>query len=132
MPLAYNGAMLYIYPSLRESFGLPILEAMSCGVPVITSNTSAMPEIAGDAALLSDPHDYRDIAAAISRMLSDRDLRESCKRKGITRAAQFSWANSAKELITLYNTSLNASPYPETDLASAKKIKTKNEALISR
>lgn len=107
MPLAYNGAMLFVYPSLRESFGLPILEAMSCGVPVITSNTSAMPEIAGDAAVLADPAQYKDIALAMERLLSDTNLRETYRQKGLARAAQFSWENSARDLISLYDHVLN-------------------------
>jgi glycosyltransferase involved in cell wall biosynthesis len=107
MPLMYNGASLYLYPSLRESFGLPILEAMACGVPVITSNISAMPEIAGDAALLADPFQYKEIAVAIDRLLADTDLRESYRQKGFTRAAEFSWENAAKDLISIYNEVLN-------------------------
>jgi glycosyltransferase involved in cell wall biosynthesis len=107
MPLMYNGASLFLYPSLRESFGLPILEAMACGVPVITSNVSAMPEIAGDAALLADPFQYKDLAAGIERLSSDSALRESCKQKGFVRAAQFSWENAARDLIGIYNEVLN-------------------------
>ena len=107
MPLIYNGASLYLYPSLRESFGLPILEAMACGVPVITSNISAMPEIAGDAAVLADPLQHKDLAAAMTRVLSNSSLRESCKQKGFARAAQFSWENAAKDLIGIYNEVLN-------------------------
>jgi glycosyltransferase involved in cell wall biosynthesis len=107
MPLAYNGAMLFVYPSLRESFGLPILEAMSCGVPVITSNTSAMPEIAGGAAMLADPTQYKDIAHAMEQLVSDTALRESCRQKGLARAAQFSWENAARDLLSLYDRVLN-------------------------
>ena len=107
MPLIYNGASLYLYPSLRESFGLPILEAMACGVPVITSNISAMPEIAGDDAVLADPLQHKDLAAAMTRVLSNSSLRESCKQKGFARAAQFSWENAAKDLIGIYNEVLN-------------------------
>ena len=107
MPLMYNGASLFLYPSLRESFGLPILEAMACGVPVITSNVSAMPEIAGDAALLADPLQHKQIAAAIGSVLSDTALSESYKQKGFARAAQFSWENAAKDLIGIYSEVLN-------------------------
>jgi glycosyltransferase involved in cell wall biosynthesis len=107
MPLAYNGAILFLYPSLRESFGLPILEGMSCGVPVITSNSSAMPEVAGDAAVLADPLACEDIARAMGRLLSDAELRESYKKKGLLRASQFSWENAAKNLISVYNETLN-------------------------
>lgn len=107
MPLMYNGATLFLYPSLRESFGLPILEAMACGVPVITSNISAMPEIAGDAALLADPFQYKEITESMDRLLSDSDVRQSYIQKGFARAAQFSWENAAKDLISVYHEVLN-------------------------
>lgn len=103
MPLLYNCASLFLYPSLRESFGLPVLEAMACGVPVITSDTSAIPEIAGDAAELIDPSNYKPIGEAIEKLLSDQSLLNSYKQKGLARASQFSWESSAKQLLQLYN-----------------------------
>ncbi len=102
MPLLYNSASLFLYPSLRESFGMPLLEAMACGVPVIASKTSAIPEIAGNAAWFVDPTNYQQIAEAISSMLADDTVMSSYKEKGLARASQFSWDNSAKELLNLY------------------------------
>jgi glycosyltransferase involved in cell wall biosynthesis len=102
MPGILQAASLFLYPSLRESFGLPILEAMSCGTPVITSNTSAMPEIAGDAATLIDPYQPSQIAQAINSLLSDTALREQHIQRGFQRAAQFSWRKSAEQLLRVY------------------------------
>ncbi len=102
MPFMYNAATLFLYPSLRESFGLPILEAMGCGTPVITSNTSSMPEVAGDAALLVDPFQYKEIAAAMTTMLSNDALLASYKEKGLQRARMFTWEASARQLLSVY------------------------------
>lgn len=102
MPLLYNAADLFLYPSLRESFGLPILEAMACGVPVITSNTSSMPEIAGDAARLIDPFSTEDLSAAISEMLLDKTVREDYRARGLNRASRFTWTESARQLQKIY------------------------------
>jgi glycosyltransferase involved in cell wall biosynthesis len=106
IPLMYNAATLFLYPSLRESFGLPILEAMACGVPVITSNTSSMPEVAGDAAEWIDPFDYKDLSNAISRLISDESLRNRYKEKGLERVKKFTWKASAEELLRIYKTAL--------------------------
>ncbi|SEN57511.1 Glycosyltransferase involved in cell wall bisynthesis [bacterium A37T11] len=103
MPLMYNASTLFLYPSLRESFGLPILEAMACNTPVITSNTSCMPEIAADAALLVNPHDPMDIAHGIEKIISDQELQITLKRKGLSRIASFSWRTAALQLLTIYN-----------------------------
>lgn len=103
LPLLYNLADVFLYPSLRESFGIPILEAMACGIPVITSNTSAMPEVAGDGALLINPHQPDDIAAMIGKVLSDSALRQSTIDYGIARAAQFSWRTTAQQVVDIYN-----------------------------
>jgi glycosyltransferase involved in cell wall biosynthesis len=102
IPLMYNAATVFLYPSLRESFGLPILEAMACGVPVITSITSSMPEVAGDAALLVDPLQYKEIAVAMHNLATNEDLRESLKKKGLERAKQFTWRSSAEQLLSIY------------------------------
>ncbi|WP_346239104.1 glycosyltransferase family 4 protein [Niabella insulamsoli] len=102
MPLIYNAASLYVYPSLRESFGLPILEAMGCGTPVITSNTSSMPEIGGDAAIYIDPYNHVDIAEKMHSVLKDKDLQQDLSDKGVKRAAEFSWKTSATQLLDLY------------------------------
>ncbi|MCH5597907.1 glycosyltransferase [Niabella ginsengisoli] len=102
MPLIYNAATLFVYPSLRESFGLPILEAMGCGTPVITSNTSSMPEIGGSAAVYIDPYNHLDIAEKIDVVLRDRSLQQKLSLKGVQRAAEFSWKTSALQLLDLY------------------------------
>ena len=91
-----SGAEALVYPSLYEGFGLPVLEAMACGTPVLTSGVSALPETAGSAALLVDPDDTEDIAAGIERLLTDGALRESLRVAGITRAAGFSWDATAR------------------------------------
>lgn len=106
MPLLYNCSSLFIYPSLRESFGMPVLEAMACGVPVITSNVSAIPEIAGDAALLTDPASPASISEAIQQILSDNALREEYVAKGLVRASHFSWKNSAMQLLEVYRSAV--------------------------
>ncbi|HRE51680.1 MAG TPA: glycosyltransferase family 1 protein [Flavitalea sp.] len=103
MPLLYHHAQVFVYPSLRESFGLPMLEAMASGVPVVASNASAIPEIAGDAALLVDPHSYKEIAQGIAKMAADEHLRAVYRQKGFERARLFSWENSARQLLDIYN-----------------------------
>lgn len=102
MPLMYSCATLFLYPSLRESFGLPILEAMGCGTPVITSNTSSMPEVSAGAALLIDPFQQEQITEGILHVLTNDALRNSYKQKGKMRAAQFTWEASARELLSIY------------------------------
>lgn len=99
----YRGASAFLYPSLRESFGIPMLESMACGTPVIAGNTSAMPEIAGDAALLADPFDENDIARQLLRLEQDEGLRDMMTEKGLQRVKQFSWRNTAEQLLTVYN-----------------------------
>jgi glycosyltransferase involved in cell wall biosynthesis len=98
LPSLYRGARALIFPSLYEGFGLPILEAMACGTPVVTANVTAMPEIAGDAALLVDPASVEQIAAAMQRIVSDSVLRQELQKAGFARAAQFSWATTAAKI----------------------------------
>lgn len=98
----YNAAELLIYPSLYEGFGLPLLEAMICGTPVITSPCGSIPEIAGDAALMVDPHDADAIANAIKRLVTDKVLYDSLVEKGKLRAGLFSWQLAAEKTFAVY------------------------------
>jgi len=100
--LFYNYAKLLVYPSAMETFGLPPLEAMACGCPVITSNRGAMPEIAGDAALVVDPNDINELTNAINMTVSDEKLRHSLIDKGYKRATQFKWRNMALRLLQTF------------------------------
>ncbi len=97
----YAGAAVFVYPSLYEGFGLPVLEAMAAGAPVITSNLSSLPEVAGDAALLVDPLDTAAIATGIERVLTDAPLAQRLRAAGRTRAAEFSWKRTAAETLAL-------------------------------
>jgi glycosyltransferase involved in cell wall biosynthesis len=90
-----TGAEAFVYPSLYEGFGLPVLEAMACGTPVVTSNVSSLPEVAGDAAVLVDPADPEAIAAGVERVLSDSALRKQLVDRGLERAKEFSWEATA-------------------------------------
>jgi len=102
LPAIINQCKVFLYPSLRESFGIPILEGMACGVPVITSNTSSMPEIAGDAAFIVDPYKTDEIKAAIIKILKDDNYRNELCKKGIEHAKKFSWKNMAEQYLKLY------------------------------
>ena len=106
LPYLYAAAETFVFPSLYEGFGLPILEAMQCGVPVACSNRSALPEVAGDAALMFDASSVESVAAALDRMATDSIFRNGCIQKGLTRAAGFSWSISARE--TLHSLELAA------------------------
>jgi len=99
----YKNAICLVFPSLYEGFGLPILEAMACGTPVITSETSSMPEVAGDAALLVNPYDIPAIADAMNRLISDNQLRERLISMGLERTKQFSWKKCAEETLSVFN-----------------------------
>jgi glycosyltransferase involved in cell wall biosynthesis len=103
LPALYSGATLFVFPSLYEGFGLPVLEAMACGVPVVCSNTSSLPELAGDAALLADPSDVDALAATMSQALAGEDLRQEMRQKGMAQAARFSWERTARETLVVYN-----------------------------
>lgn len=98
----YNAAFAFLYPSLRESFGIPMLEAMACGTPVITSNTSAMPEVAGPGAILVNPQEPREIADALLRLERDSDFYRRQSDYGLERVKLFSWRNTADEYAALY------------------------------
>jgi glycosyltransferase involved in cell wall biosynthesis len=103
LPGIISQSQIFLYPSLRESFGIPILEGMACGIPVITSKTTSMPEIAGDAALLVDPGNTEEISGAIYALLTYESLYKELSRKGPERAAQFSWENMANKVLQHYN-----------------------------
>lgn len=98
----YNAARLLVHPSFYEGFGLPPLEAMTCGTPTIASNVSALPEVVGDAAILIDPHDIDGLTVAMWRVLTDQDLRASLIAKGLKRAEIFSWKRAARETLETY------------------------------
>lgn len=103
LPAIISQSSVFLYPSLRESFGIPILEGMACGVPVITSNTSSMPEVAGkDAALLVNPLDTSQITKALINVIEDESLTQLLIEKGIQRAKHFSWEAMAKNVLELY------------------------------
>jgi glycosyltransferase involved in cell wall biosynthesis len=102
LPAIYSQCKLFLYPSLRESFGIPMLEAMRCGSPVITSNTSSMPEVSGGAALIIDPYKPEEITEAMIKLVQDDKLREDIIQKGFQQAQKFSWHAMAKEVLNLY------------------------------
>lgn len=103
LPYFYNLADLFVFPSLYEGFGIPILEAMACGCPVITSNISSMPEVAGRAALfINNPLDVDEIASKINQVLSNPNLKKGLIKKGFVQAAKFSWERTARETIKVY------------------------------
>lgn len=104
----YNAASMMVYPSFYEGFGLPPLEAMNCGIPVIVSKIKVMPEVVGDAALLVDPHDVEGLGIAMHRLLTDQELRNDLIAKGYKRAAHFSWAEAAQETLSVYRNVINA------------------------
>ncbi|MFC2037577.1 glycosyltransferase family 4 protein [Chloroflexota bacterium] len=108
LPALYNGARLFVYPSLYEGFGLPVLEAMACGVPTITSNRSSLPEVAGDAALLVDPQDVAQIAEAMGNLLENEGGREHLREQGFSQAARFTWERAAKETFAVYEGSIDS------------------------
>ena len=107
LPAIYNLCNVFLYSSLRESFGIPMLEAMRCGAPVITSNTSSMPEVSGSAAYIVDPFKPEEIAAGIEKILSDEAYRKDIIEKGFRQSAKFSWKNMAKQVLELYETVFN-------------------------
>ena len=98
----YKKALCLLFPSLYEGFGFPILEAMSCGVPVITSNTSSMPEVAGDAALLVDPYNVNALAEVLYKVMKSEDLRKRLMAKGFERIRLFSWERCAGKTIQAF------------------------------
>ena len=98
----YVAARCHVHPAFYEGFGLPPLEAMACGTPTIVSNTSSLPEVVGDAALLVDPNEWEELAVALHRLITDDNLHEELRQKGQQRAAIFSWRRAAAETLSVY------------------------------
>ena len=110
LPLIYGLADAFVFPSLSEGFGLPPLEAMACGTPVITSNISSLPEVVGEAGILVDPYNVEEIAQAIRKVLTDNELRLSMSEKGMERAKLFTWENTARKTLVVYEEAINIKP----------------------
>ena len=98
----YKNATLFVFPALYEGFGLPPLEAMACGCPVIVSNVASLPEVCGDAAYYVDPYNIESIAEGMQKVLADESLQQSMREKGLKRAKLFSWEKSAKEYVRVF------------------------------
>lgn len=102
LPALYNAAVAFVYPSLYEGFGLPVLEAMACGTPVIASNVSSIPEVVGEAGITVDPLDINGLASVMLLLARDAGLRRDFTRKGLERAERFSWEKTARETVKVY------------------------------
>ncbi|HYB42107.1 MAG TPA: glycosyltransferase family 1 protein [Candidatus Methylomirabilis sp.] len=121
LPPLVNGALAFVYPSLSEGFGLPPLEAMACGTPVITSNRSSLPEVVGDAALLVDPDDRAGLADAMALLMTDGGLRDELRERGLARAGCFSWDKTARMTVEVYE---SAARQRRGDLDPARPART--------
>jgi glycosyltransferase involved in cell wall biosynthesis len=102
LPLFYCGAEALIVPSLHEGFGLPPLEAMACGTPVVVSRTSSLPEVVGDAGIFFDPYNVEDMGSGLRGVLTDSVLRKESIRQGLRQAALFSWEKTARQTLEVY------------------------------
>ncbi|GAH85531.1 unnamed protein product, partial [marine sediment metagenome] len=103
LPVYYSGAEVFVLPSVYEGFGFPPLEAMACGCPVVTSNTSSLPEVVGEAGIMVNPLDTDSLAEAMRQVLTDDKLRKEMVRKGLEQANKFSWEKVARETLEVYN-----------------------------
>ena len=103
LPAYYSGAEVSVLPSLYEGFGFPVLEAMACACPVITSNTSSLPEVVGKAGIMVDPHDTDSLAQAMMQVLTDSELSNNMIRKGLEQSKRFSWEKTARETLEVYH-----------------------------
>ena len=108
LPALYSGARVYVYPSLYEGFGLPPLEAMASGTPVICSNAASLPEVTGDAALSFDPYDTEALTQALIRIDVEPGLGDDLRQKGLRRASQFSWTRCAEQTLTIYREAMQS------------------------
>jgi glycosyltransferase involved in cell wall biosynthesis len=102
LKVIYNGALAFVYPSLYEGFGLPVLEAMQCGLPIITSNTTSLPEVAGDAGILIDPTNKEELVKAFEKLYINKELRKNLIKKSLSRIKKFSWEKTAKKIISAF------------------------------
>ena len=103
LPAYYSGADVFVLPSLYEGFGFPPLEAMACGCPAVTSNTSSLSEVVGDAGIMVDPYDTDSLAQAMRQVLTNNELRADMVRKGLEQAKKFSWEKAAEQTQEVYN-----------------------------
>ena len=122
LPALYTGALCFVYPSYFEGFGLPPLEAMRCGTPVITGNQTSLPETVGDAGLLVDPLDENAIARGIARLIDDPGLRARLRARGLERARVFSWSETARSTLRIYEQVAAAGKKPLSLQAGARII----------
>ncbi len=109
LPPLYSGADVFVYPSFYEGFGIPVLEAMACGTPVVASSTSSLPEVVGEAGILADPRSPSDIAMKIMRIIEEPELAERLSSLGLKRAGEFTWERTARETLKVYREVLDSS-----------------------
>ena len=107
LPALYSGAEIFCFPSYYEGFGLPPLEAMACGAPVVCAFASSLPEVVGEAALTVDPHSSIEIAGALTRLLRNAGLRSQLRKRGLRRARQFSWRRTALATLAVYEDAIS-------------------------
>lgn len=103
LPYIYSGASVFVFPSFYEGFGLPVVEAMACGCPVVSSNSSSLPEVGGEAALYSEPFNIKKMSENIQRLLEEKSFRENIIQKGLKQSKNFSWFSAADSLVELFN-----------------------------
>lgn len=116
LPLLYNAADIFCYPSLYEGFGLPVLEAMACGAAVVTSNLSALPEVVGGAARMVNPYEVTEIADALGETLSNSAYRQTLRARGLARAKLFSWERTARQTVEVYHRAAHAPIHPSAEI----------------
>jgi glycosyltransferase involved in cell wall biosynthesis len=102
LPAYYNAADVFVFPSLYEGFGVPVIEAMACGTPVICSNAASLPEVVRDAGLLIDPQSSQALSEAIAQVLTDRPLAQELRQRGLDRARRFTWQRTAEQTLQVY------------------------------